>query len=108
MGYASESCQLTKAYKDARYDTYTKISKPYNQCKNTMKEAYYWKAVAHCKLSLENNKNKTSCGQQVDSGNYPAEKIDLSHCETFKWKQEDITNYLDQLVNAGTLLMCKE
>ena len=106
--FASEECTLTKAYKDARYDTYIKISKPYNQCKNTMKEAYYWKAVSSCKTSPKANKTDMGCGQQVDNGSYPTRRIDLSHCEIFKWKQTDITNHLDHLVKAGTLIMCKE
>lgn len=106
--FASEDCRLTKAYKDARYDTYIKISKPYKQCKNTMKEAYYWKAVSQCKTGLKVSKTGMSCGQLVDNGSYPTERIDLAHCEVFKWKESDIANHLDQLVKASTLIMCKE
>ncbi len=103
--FASNDCKLTKAYKDARYDTYERIKAPYNKCKNTMKEAFYWKAVAECKMN--SIKTNISCGQQVDNGSYATEDIDISHCETFKWKPEDIENYLKQRVESGDLIKCK-
>ena len=106
--YASETCKLTKAYKDARYDTYENIKKPYEQCKNSMKEAYYWKAVAKCKTDIANNKSGISCGQLVDSGAYATDKFELSHCETFKWLPSDIENHLSQLIEAGSLVKCKK
>lgn len=106
--YAGEECNLTRAYKDAKYDTYTTIKRPYEQCKNSMKEAYYWKAVAACKKDIDNNKPGTSCGQLVDNGTYPSDKIDISHCKAFKWDPSDIKKHLDNLVNSGSLTKCKD
>lgn len=105
--YAGGECKLSKAYKDARYDAYSKIKKPYDQCKNTMKEAYYWKAVAACKNTNDNKTAGISCGQLVDNGTYPSEAIDISHCNAFKWNPSDITAYLNDRVKSGNLIMCK-
>ena len=105
--YAGEECVLSKAYKDARYETYINIKKPYEQCKNSMKEAYYWKAVAICKDENKNKKTGISCGQLVDNGTFASEAIDVSHCKAFKWDPADITTYLDNKVKAGDLIKCK-
>ena len=106
--YASDTCKFTKAYKDARYDTYENIKKPYKQCKNSMKEAYYWKAVAKCKTDENNSKAGISCGQLVDTGTYGTDKYELSHCETFKWDPSDIEEHLARLIDSGTLVKCKK
>lgn len=107
--YATEECVRTKEYMIERHKAFKKIREPYNKCVDSMHEAYYWKAMAKCRSEGKGENIGGGCGHLVTSGGfgYSAQEIDTSHCNIFKPKKSDLTDYLNYQIKAGKLKKCK-
>ena len=92
---ASDECTITKAYMDTKIEAFKAIREPYNNCRDSMIEAYYWKAVAKCVSEGKGKNIGGGCSHLVSSGSYPREKYDMSHCDIFKWDKSDDSCSLD-------------
>ena len=105
---ASDECAITKAYKDARIEVFKAIREPYNNCRDSMREAYYWKAVAKCVSEGKGKNIGGGCGHLVSSGSYRTEKYDMSHCDIFKWDKSDFNNYFEHLIETREIEKCEQ
>lgn len=105
--FAAETCVLTEEYKDLRMEAYDAYRKPYRACINSMSDAYYWKAVAHCITEGKGEHVGGGCGHLVSYGQYPSEDVDTSHCEAFKYSMDDVRNYFDAQVENRGVQKCK-
>ncbi|NRA85476.1 MAG: hypothetical protein HRU22_17390 [Gammaproteobacteria bacterium] len=108
--FASEECVLTEEYKAARKEVYFKareILEPYHDCKDSMNEAYHWKAVAACTKQGLGKNIGGGCGHLVNYGAFPMEKVDVSHCEIFKIPIEVVQDYRKELKLQIDVQKCK-
>ncbi len=82
---------MTEEYKEARKNIYfeaKKVHDSYNECRDSIQSAYYWKAVAACAKEGLGKNIGGGCGHLVSYGNYPMEQPDKSHCDVFKVSRE--------------------
>jgi len=108
---ASESCELTKDYNKARVEAYRAIrgsENPYSKCKDTMREAHYWKAVSKCKVEGRGKIVGGGC-QHVEGYQNSHTEVDVSHCEVLKpkeWKEE-VQAYFEFIIESRNIAKCR-
>ena len=104
---ANEECALTKdESRELRKEARDAVIGPYRDCKDSINEAFYWKAVAECVSAGKGENIGGGCGHMVSYGQYPTELYTDKHCDIFKRETTDIKLYFELLVKEKTTEKC--